>query len=409
MLNFRCVALALALLTAPGWSAAQDRSLAEALGLGPARPRIPDGLVLGGDCPAPGPDADQDIAAAAEAAVPLRPGLTLLELWKPTPGEEYECLTQVRTIDREGIVFTVECDYPRNRRSILRQTCRADLAAARMLHTQVGKATVIGEDGEDLPETAVGATKFSLSRAQFAALKKTREIPHHYVQIGSANALDVEAKGTLRLDAADRARITVNDSVVEVPVLRASGDAIFSMWGRAAKGRITAVVIDDERFPLLVDYAHRVDGGAEPVFRLHFPKVTYPSENTEGALLERGRLVVHGIYFDFNSDRIRKESDPVLKEIGEALARHPDWTITINGHTDNVGGDAYNLKLSQRRAEAVTRALVERHGIAAARLRSSGMGAGSPIEPNDTPEGRARNRRVELVRVEDAPKRPGAR
>lgn len=409
MLTSRCVACALALLTAPTWSAAQDRPFAEALGLAPSRPRIPDGLVVGGDCPAPGPGADQDIAAAAEAAVPLKQGLTLLELWKPTPSEEYECLTQVRTVDREGIVISVDCNRPGSRRSILQRTCRADLAAARMLHTQVGTATVIGEDGEELPETVVGSTKFSLSRAQFAALKRTREIPHHYVQIGSSKRLDWEAKGTLRLEAADRARITVNDSVVEVPVLRASGDATFWMWGRAAKGRLTAVVVDDERFPLLVDYAHRVDGSAEPEFRLHFPKVTYPSESTEGALLERGRLVVHGIYFDFNSDRIRKESDPVLKEIGEALARHPDWTITINGHTDNVGGDAYNLKLSQRRAEAVTRALVERHGIAAARLRSSGMGAGSPIEPNDTPEGRARNRRVELVRVEDAPKRPRAR
>ena len=118
----------------------------------------------------------------------------------------------------------------------------------------------------------------------------------------------------------------------------------------------------------------------------------------ERQLTKNRRVDVYGIYFDFNSDRIRKESAPILEEIGAMLSRNPDWTLSIAGHTDNVGGDAYNLDLSRRRSEAVRKALVERYGIAPPRLSAAGYGAAAPKDTNDTPEGRARNRRVELVR-----------
>jgi len=119
----------------------------------------------------------------------------------------------------------------------------------------------------------------------------------------------------------------------------------------------------------------------------------------EGRLRDNEKVDVYGIYFDFNSDRIRKESEPVLNEIGDIMRRHPDWGLNINGHTDNIGGDgAANLDLSRRRSEAVRKALMSRFGITAERLSSGGSGASSPKDTNDTPEGRARNRRVELSR-----------
>jgi outer membrane protein OmpA-like peptidoglycan-associated protein len=119
----------------------------------------------------------------------------------------------------------------------------------------------------------------------------------------------------------------------------------------------------------------------------------------EEGLLENSRVDVYGIYFDFNSDRIRPESEPVLGEIGSILQRHPDWRLSIEGHTDNVGGNGqYNLELSRRRSEAVRVALVKRFGISADRLSSGGYGAAAPKDTNDTPKGRARNRRVELIR-----------
>jgi outer membrane protein OmpA-like peptidoglycan-associated protein len=88
----------------------------------------------------------------------------------------------------------------------------------------------------------------------------------------------------------------------------------------------------------------------------------------------------------------------VLEEIGDAMKRHPEWRISIDGHTDNVGGNGEaNQRLSERRSEAVRKALVTRFGITPDRLTSGGHGAAAPKDTNDTPEGRARNRRVELV------------
>jgi outer membrane protein OmpA-like peptidoglycan-associated protein len=81
------------------------------------------------------------------------------------------------------------------------------------------------------------------------------------------------------------------------------------------------------------------------------------------------------------------------------LARHPDWKLAINGHTDNIGSDAYNLDLSKRRAQAVKSALERRFSAAPSRLTATGSGKRSPKDTNDTIEGRARNRRVELVRI----------
>ena len=121
-------------------------------------------------------------------------------------------------------------------------------------------------------------------------------------------------------------------------------------------------------------------------------------QQIEQELKQKGQAEVYGIYFDFASDKIKPESEPVLREIADALNHNPAWKLRVEGHTDNIGGDEYNLDLSQRRAEAVTLALVTRYHISADRLTPQGFGATRPKEPNDTLAGRARNRRVELVR-----------
>jgi len=119
----------------------------------------------------------------------------------------------------------------------------------------------------------------------------------------------------------------------------------------------------------------------------------------EKALADTGHVDVYSIYFSFNSDVIREESGPTLKEIAEVMRRHPDWKLGVNGHTDNIGAEQYNLDLSKRRAAAVKQALVARYTIAAVRLTTSGFGKSQPKDTNDTLEGRARNRRVELVKL----------
>ena len=117
------------------------------------------------------------------------------------------------------------------------------------------------------------------------------------------------------------------------------------------------------------------------------------------ALATDGHVTAEGILFDTNSDRIRPESAPALKEIGDMLAAHPEVHVAIEGHTDNVGNAAANLTLSDKRAAAVKAYLTATFGVAADRLTSKGYGATKPAAPNDTPEGRAKNRRVELVKA----------
>ena len=128
-----------------------------------------------------------------------------------------------------------------------------------------------------------------------------------------------------------------------------------------------------------------------------------PPAGTGGGSLERslsesGHADVYSIYFSFNSDVIREESEPTFREIAEVLRRHADWKLQVNGHTDGIGTDQYNLDLSKRRAAAVKDALVKRYGIDAGRLGTAGFGKSRPKDTNDTLEGRSRNRRVELVR-----------
>jgi len=114
-------------------------------------------------------------------------------------------------------------------------------------------------------------------------------------------------------------------------------------------------------------------------------------------LADKGRAVVYGINFDFNSDRLRDASKAILDQIVAILVAHPDWKMRIEGHTDSIGGAAFNQGLSERRAAAVV-AYLTRANIDPARLSSSGAGLASPIDSNATELGRARNRRVELVK-----------
>jgi outer membrane protein OmpA-like peptidoglycan-associated protein len=124
-----------------------------------------------------------------------------------------------------------------------------------------------------------------------------------------------------------------------------------------------------------------------------------PAAQVAAALASQAcRAELHGIYFDTGSATLLAPSAATIAEVAAMLQREPDWRVTIEGHTDAIGSDADNQALSQARAEAVRSALVDGHGIDAARLTAAGLGETRPVESNDTVEGRAHNRRVELSR-----------
>ncbi len=118
----------------------------------------------------------------------------------------------------------------------------------------------------------------------------------------------------------------------------------------------------------------------------------------QAGLKSTGHVEVPGIYFDTGKSELKPESDAAVAEVAKLLKADPALKVYVVGHTDNVSSLELNTKLSQARADAVVQALVGKHGIAAGGLIGRGAGPLAPVASNDSEDGRARNRRVELVK-----------
>jgi outer membrane protein OmpA-like peptidoglycan-associated protein len=156
-------------------------------------------------------------------------------------------------------------------------------------------------------------------------------------------------------------------------------------------------VLDDPENPLFLA-AVSESLGREQVAKIYWDTGKSAADDLAEQLEKTGRAEVYDLYFDFASSTLRPESDKVLKQIAQVMRQHPDWKLSVEGHTDNIGGNASNLALSKHRAAAVVTTLAADYGISPNRFTTAGRGASRPVDTNDTLEGRARNRRVELVR-----------
>ena len=127
--------------------------------------------------------------------------------------------------------------------------------------------------------------------------------------------------------------------------------------------------------------------------------VTIDAGEMEKQIALLGKVALYGIYFDTNKTEIKAESEAALVEIAKLLGQRPALNVLVVGHTDSVGGFESNRTLSQRRADAIVAALVSRHAIPAKRLFPVGVSFAAPVASNSNEEGRAKNRRVELVEM----------
>jgi OOP family OmpA-OmpF porin len=121
--------------------------------------------------------------------------------------------------------------------------------------------------------------------------------------------------------------------------------------------------------------------------------------DTRKKILEQNKWVTHGILFDVNSATIKPESYGTLKEMATVMKENPELKVKIVGHTDSDGSDAANLDLSKKRAAAVKESLTKDFGIEETRMETDGKGESEPIDKNDTPAGKANNRRVEFIKI----------
>ncbi|HEV2231896.1 MAG TPA: OmpA family protein [Terriglobia bacterium] len=337
-------------------------------------------------CPAVDPSQSKTFRdAAASASIPLVSGLTLSSVFtnKQIGGRDIESLETVQGINNNTV--TVQgIQAVKNGLSGQRNLCIADLLSAHQYDT--GFASY-------MPQTILGATMFSMSRATFEDLKagrpalldyfETQKVGEgryrHWVEYGNGQLSRVEPQDVPY-------SIIVNGERKDLPAIHVKG--------KLGTHDTEAFVLDDPANPITLSLRMPTYN-----FYLNYLKITFPvAKGIQQQIAKSGCAAVYGIYFNFDSAAVRPESGPALKEVAEAIKSNPDWKLKIEGHTDNVGGDAYNLNLSNQRAAAVRQALVAHYQIDPGRVTSQGFGASRPKAPNTTPEGRALNRRVEVCR-----------
>jgi len=389
--------------------------------------------------------------AESGGKIPLRPGLTVVTAIAQFGGD-YESIKLIQQVSASAVRLSYRADNVPNPMEGL-QKLSGD-KAPKSSGSVTGSRTVRTEDlrtahdymqwfGPNQPEVMPGSTAISVSREVLAELKDKGETEFSF-RIGGLKGMAGSLLGALgqmagggaagapkeAKDLADMGKgqctlkrsgsgltsfpVLLNDRRVSLPAVHAqctTDDGLNDFY-----------FLDDLDNPLAL--AWKLTGSDT----LQVVKISYPpppaastaaaspsvsagagtgagagaggggGQHIEQELKQKGQAEIYGIYFDFASDKIKPESEPVLREIADAFNHNPTWKLRVEGHTDNIGGDEYNLDLSQRRAEAVKSALVNRYHIAAARLTPKGFGATRPKEPNDTLAGRARNRRVELAR-----------
>jgi len=343
------------------------------------------------------------------ARIPLQPGTVITTAWGMKNGD-VETRVLVTGITSTSMTQTMTSEafkdddgYQWKASSSPAEVCSADLASA---------DTYVNVWNKTMPHLIHGVTRDSLSSKSFEEAKNAGKTSLRYLDI-TTNGDDVKpnyVEGILtRVEPQDVPYpMIVNDQRVNLPAVHLSG--IVDSVGKDPRPKkerpnhaeADIYIVDDPLDPLVLLWKEKDPALHDGKFRVEVVKIDYtvphPVNLVEKQLTEQKRAVTYGIYFDFNKDIIKPESEPVLKQIVQAMTDNPTWKLTVEGHTDNIGGDAYNLDLSKRRAAAVKQALVTRYHIAPDRLSTNGFGSSSPVDTNDTLEGRARNRRVELTR-----------
>jgi outer membrane protein OmpA-like peptidoglycan-associated protein len=342
-----------------------------------------------------GLSATVSISAAqtdAYARIPFVVGLSTVRA-VTTPQGDYETVREIEAIDANGYRIVTSGEVPADNGSgtievsVVRTVRAADQLASRRMRTYFHSG-----DAQTFSGTVPG-----VSAAVVNDLRKTGKAQITYLDVGALFGMTItrrELSGTLARVATGPGSLPmlVNGRRVQLPVFHAKGN----LTDGSDTEEFELYVLDDPGNPIVLRF--KGAGAASTVLRIEYPEPLNAPSSLESTLAANDIAEIYGVYFSFARADIRKQSERVLREIATVLKRHPDWKLRIDGHTDGVGNAAANLELSKRRAAAVKAALVDRYGIAADRLSTDGHGKAAPKDTNDTPEGRARNRRVELRR-----------
>lgn len=345
------------------------------------------------------------------SVITLQPGLTIVTALSDREGD-YESIKTIEAVTADGVKIVYSADVPSPGGGKPRQVTTRRLVGK---NDQQSSHEYMQVFSPSSPERIAGTTAIGASAAVLTELKTKGQTAFTFQTPGrqpSADKILAALTGGAK-DAKDLANIgkQLDTSKATGTLQRVEPAAIpFSVLVNGQRTTLPAIhargtfddiradfyFLDDVDNPIALKWTTGSATGALQVVQITSP--TAPAPQIEQSLKESGRAEVHGIYFDFGSASIKPESEPALKAIADAMSKNPSWKISVEGHTDNIGGDAANLDLSRRRAAAVKDVLATRFHIDGGKLSTVGFGATKPKEPNDTADGRARNRRVELVR-----------
>jgi outer membrane protein OmpA-like peptidoglycan-associated protein len=315
---------------------------------------------------------------------------------------DYEVIVKISSVDDKGIrqsafIDGVDASGERMQVTVPRRVLAEDLAASRM--------QIFGFMSSD-PEVLNGTTSLGPSLLFTLELLTKGSAAYSFTNFAG----QASVSGTLVKEPATRTfPVLINGQRVALDAVVATGQ----MSAGGTSRPFEQYILDNPKHPISLRIAYGPRGGTFPfeadfareVVRVDFP-VTQPTALGD-ALTKDCRAQVPGIYFDFDKATLKPQSKEALAEIAAVIRKSPSRHISIEGHTDNIGGDAYNDDLSARRAAAVKAALELDPTIKGANVSTQGFGARRPLETNATLAGRARNRRVELVLDRAQAEHPG--
>ena len=319
---------------------------------------------------------------AQENSGPLLPheGLELTTAFTNSFGPDAESVFKFRSVTADALTI----DYSSSRGvSATRNILVGD--------RQSSNVYVLGF-AKTMPAVIPGTTSLGISAASLNELRDAGVTNLSLAYDANLNKVSGQLKVVER---SVRIPLLVENQAVDAPALHAAGE--FGTGKKTAKADF--FFLDNKNNPMMLQSVIRFSWEKSPrtekIVRVTAGKSMQGA--MEQALATLRTYDLYGIHFDFDKATIRGDSAGIISEIAVTLQNNPTWSLQINGHTDSIGDPSHNQKLSTNRALAVKAALVKL-GIEPGRLQTAGFGAEKPKDSNDNLQGRAMNRRVELLR-----------
>lgn len=333
---------------------------------------------------------------AGDHAIPIRGGVVLSYAVKDAWFEQdVDMWLEIREADSTGARIQTTIANPDSGRKILSRpdilepVTPGEFLGARMITW----GTAQGDTAGTRPRTAMMASRRIFNRLKRDGRAEVKMLSWQHGERYTDTGILTLAEGGPRMIS-----VLIDGVPRELPTILATGTLTNVFAGVKVEDKVW--FLDDSAAAWIVrsELQYPPHGTAHLILRSVETRAPDAAKKLDAALSKACQATSYGFYFRFGSAKLEPASTTTIKEVADVLRQHADWVVTVEGHTDSIGGAAANKLLSERRAQAVRDAVIGQPGMSAARVTAAGFGPTKPIADNKTLEGRARNRRVVLVR-----------